>query len=283
MKDIIVVRGGGDLATGVVHKLWSMKKEILILETEQPAAIRRLVAFSEAIYDGETEVEQVKAIRVNCSIDKDELAKALEDIWSKNAIPIMVDPQGVSIGLLEPAVVVDAIIAKRNLGTSMNMAPLTIALGPGFVAGDDVNYVVETMRGPDLGSIIEEGPAMANTGIPGVIQGFDKERVIHSPCAGVLRNVKQIGDLVKQGEVIAYIEKVSNTQSACVEGRQDVNTVEVYGTIDGVLRGLIRDRYPVTKGFKIADIDPRLDQKECCDQITDKARRLGESVASLIS
>lgn len=265
-QELIIVRGGGDLATGVIHKLWTMGKKLLILETEKPSAIRRLVAFSEAIYSGEMIVEDVKAVKV----EDYKNIQSLEMVWKQRGIPIVVDPEGESIDYWKPTVVIDAIIAKRNLGTRIDMAPLTIGLGPGFEAGKDVHVVVETMRGSSLGSVIRSGNALPNTGVPGKIAGVDKERVIHAPSSGILYNVRRIGEVVRQGDIIAYIEN---------DGRREF----IKATIDGVLRGLIRNEYPVKKGFKIADIDPRIGEVERCNKITDKAKVIAESVGCVIS
>ncbi len=181
----------------------------------------------------------------------------------------MVDPNGESIQQLNPIAVVDGILAKKNLGTHRDMAEIVIGLGPGFEAGKDVDAVIETMRGDTLGQIIYQGTTLPNTGIPGVIGGYAKERVMYSPAAGVLRNVNQIADTVKKGEVIAYIEN----------GQEQV---PVYATIDGLLRGLIRDGYAVPEGMKIADIDPRMEEYQNCFTISDKARCIGDSVLEAI-
>lgn len=196
--DLIIVRGGGDLATGTIHRLWAAGLRVLVLEIENPAAIRRQVALCEAVYTKTTEVEGLRAVR----IDRYEEAEA---VWQENSVPILIDPKGVSIGALKPAVVIDAILAKRNLGTRRDMAPLTIALGPGFTAGEDVDVVVETKRGHRLGRIIREGAAIPNTGIPGVIGGYGAERVIHAQAAGIFKNVRVIGDIVEAGDTIAEI------------------------------------------------------------------------------
>ena len=176
----IVVRGGGDLATGTIHRLWSAGLRVLVLEAEHPAAIRRQVSLCEAVYEGETTVEGLRAVRVAS------LAEA-DAVWVQNAVPVLVDPKGSCLAAAKPAVLVDAIIAKKNLGTTRDMAPLTIALGPGFVAGQDVDVVVETKRGHKLGRIIRAGSAAPNSGVPGVIGGYGAERVIHSPlvCSGI--------------------------------------------------------------------------------------------------
>ena len=187
---LIIVRGGGDLATGTIHRLWSAGLRVLVLETTQPAAIRRQVALCEAVYEGETIVEGLHAVRI-------ETLEQAQSVWAQSAVPVLIDPEGACIARAKPEVVVDAILAKRNLGTHRDMAPLTIALGPGFVAGQDVDAVVETKRGHRLGRIIREGSAIPNTGIPGVIGGYGAERVIHAQAGGVFMNVRKIGDLVE--------------------------------------------------------------------------------------
>ena len=251
-KPWIVVRGGGDLASGTIHKLARCGYSVLVLEIENPSAIRRNVAFSEAVYEGSCQIEGITA----------RLAVTLEEaqqMMKNREIPVMVDPYGEILKEIQPEVLIDAILAKRNLGTNREMSPITIALGPGFVAGMDVDAVIETKRGHHLGRVILDGSAEPNTGVPGMIGGYAKERVIHSPEEGILRNVKHITNTVKKGEIIALVETRDGT-------------VEVPATIDGLLRGLIRDGYPVTKGFKIADIDPRMEEYENCFTISDKAR-----------
>lgn len=263
MKNLVIVRGGGDIASGTIYKLYKAGFSVLILETEKPSAIRRNVAFSEAVYNSCHTIEGVAATLVKTT---EEAIVCIEE----GGLPILVDPEGETIETLQPAVVIDGILAKKNLGTSRDMAPITIALGPGFAAGTDVDAVIETKRGHNLGRIIYEGCAIANTGVPGIIGGYGKERVIHSPGEGILRNVKQITDTVKKDEVIALIET------------ENGETIPVRATLDGILRGLIRDGYPVTKGFKIADIDPRLEQLENCFTISDKARCIAGGVLECI-
>ena len=258
MKELIVVRGGGDLATGTIHRLWSAGFRVLVLETERPAAIRRQVSLCEAVYEGRAAVEGLTAVR----IDGPEKA---QEVWGEGSVPVLIDPEGKCLETLRPTVVVDAIIAKKNLGTHRGMAPFTIALGPGFTAGVDVDVVIETSRGHNLGRVITSGTAKPNTGRPGNIGGYTVERVIHAPAAGVLRNIRAIGDLVEKGESIARIETESEA-------------VMVRATISGIIRGLIRDGYPVTEGFKIADIDPRKEELANCFTISDKARCIAGSV-----
>ena len=261
---LIIVRGGGDLATGTIHRLWSAGLRVLVLETTQPAAIRRQVALCEAVYEGEATVEELRAVRI-------EALEQAQSVWAQGAVPVLVDPEGACIARAKPEVVVDAILAKKNLGTTRDMAPLTIALGPGFTAGQDVDAVVETKRGHRLGRIIREGAAIPNTGVPGVIGGYGAERVIHAEKAGVFRNVCAIGDLVSAGETIAEIETPDGI-------RTPVTT-----RIAGILRGLLRDGYPVTLGFKVADVDPRREELENCFLISDKARCIAGSVLELIA
>lgn len=259
---LAVVRGGGDLATGTIYKLRKCGYRVLVLETKHPSAIRRNVAFSEAVYEGKWKVEDVTAILAN---DVEEAEKIMDE----ECVAVMIDPEGICLKELKPVALIDAILAKKNLGTNRNMAPITIALGPGFIAGDEVDAVIETMRGHKLGRVILEGSAIPNTGIPGAVAGVTKERVIHAPAAGVLRNVCHITDVVEKGQVIAYIETL--------EGK-----VEVSASISGLLRGLIRDGYQVTKGFKIADIDPRTEEYGNCFTISDKARCIAGGVLEAI-
>ena len=262
MKDLIIVRGGGDLATGTIYKLKKCGFPVLILEVENPSAIRRNVAFCEAVYQKTQRVEDM-----TCHL-ADSVQQA-EQLLGEGKLVVLVDPLGESIQKLKPLAVVDAILAKKNLGTNRNMAPITVALGPGFTAGEDVDAVIETKRGHDLGRALWQGCAAPNTGIPGIIGGYGKERVIHCPAKGILRNVKKITDTVSKGEVIAVVETENGA-------------VPVEATLDGILRGLIRDGYPVTVGFKIADIDPRADEYHNCFTISDKARCIAGGVLEAI-
>ena len=273
-KDLIVVRGAGDLATGTIHRLKKAGFRLLVLEAEHPAAIRRQVALSEAVYVGSARVEDVEAVRMDVELAekknrKELLEPEMERIWKKDGVPVLVDPAGLSIAALRPAVVVDAILAKKNLGTTKEMAPIVIALGPGFTAGEDVDVVIETKRGHNLGRVIRSGSAVPNTGIPGIIGGYGKERVMHAQAEGILRNAASIGDIVEARAVIAEIETENGT-------------VPVEASLSGLLRGLIRDGYPVTKGFKIADIDPRKEELQNCFTISDKARCIAGSVLEVI-
>ena len=262
MKDLIIVRGGGDLATGTIYKLKKSGFPVLILEVKNPSAIRRNVAFCEAVYQGTQTVEDM----TGCLAASSEQA---EQFLMEGKLTVLVDPVGESIPKLKPLAVVDAILAKKNLGTNRNMAPITVALGPGFTAGDDVDAVVETKRGHHLGRVLWDGCAAPNTGIPGIIGGYGKERVIHCPAKGILRNVKKITDTVSKGETIAVVET-------------EEGIVPVEATLDGFLRGLIRDGYPVKVGFKMADIDPRAEEYDNCFTISDKARCIAGGVLEAI-
>lgn len=259
---MIIVRGAGDISTGTIHRLFRAGFPVLALETDHPSAIRRKVAFSEAVYDGTATVENVTAVRIGD-------AGQTGEILAQGKLPLLIDPTGASIRGMKPDVVIDAILAKKNLGTTMDMAPLTIALGPGFEAGRDVHFVIETMRGHDLGRIISSGFAAANTGVPGIIGGYGAERVIHSPAAGIFRQYREIADEVQAGETIGTVETPAGE-------------IPVVTVIPGILRGIIRDGYPVPKGFKLADVDPRLDQRKNCFTISDKARCIAGSVLEVV-
>ena len=259
----IIVRGGGDLATATIHRLCKSGYPVIILECEQPSAIRRLVSFCQAVYEGTMEVEGM-----TCSL-AESFEQALEQV-SWNHPQLIVDPQGKCLEKYHPDILVDGILAKKNLGTRKDMAELTIALGPGFTAGEDVDYVIETKRGHYLGRIISQGAAIPNTGVPGVIGGYGKERVIHSPCPGIFHQEKEIGDWVEKGSRIGWVEREGEPAS-------------VYTEISGVLRGIIQEGYPVTEHFKIADVDPRKDSQAHCALISDKARCIAGSVLELVS
>lgn len=256
--NIVVVKGAGDLATGTIVRLKKAHFSVIALECKQPTAIRRTVAFSEAVYDGEMEVEGIKAVLVHTPND----AVSLSSI--EGVVPVLVDEKAESIKKINPIVVVDAIIAKRNINTKITDAPCVIALGPGFTAGVDAHAVIETSRGHYLGSVITNGSAIPNTGIPGIIGGVGKERVIHSPSEGVFKGICSIGDTVKEGDVIAL-----------------VGDVEVKASISGTLRGLLRSGLEVPKGFKIADIDPR-SVEEYTKSCSDKARAIAGGVLEAI-
>ena len=308
---LIICRGAGDLATGIIHRLHRAGHRVIALETDYPAAIRRQVSFCEAVYDGSAAVESVTA-RLVPALNNTEIAteadaetdaeigtetysglndtpaahttsekwdrSAIEAVLEAGEVPLLIDPKGESIALLKPDVVVDAIIAKKNLGTTINMAPLVIGVGPGFTAGQDVHLVIESMRGHNLARIITDGMAQPNTGVPGNIAGFTSERVIHAPAAGYIHDVRKIGDIVQKGDEIAriYPDKGSFDNELS-------EYVPVNATITGIIRGLIREGYYFREGFKIADIDPRERELTNCFTISDKARSIAGSVLEAVS
>ncbi len=312
---LIICRGAGDLATGIIHRLHCAGHRVIALETDYPAAIRRQVSFCEAVYDGSAAVEGVTA-RLVPALNNTEIAteadaetdaeigteiytgtySGLNDMpathtasekWDRSAIeavleagevPLLIDPTGESIALLKPDVVVDAIIAKKNLGTTINMAPLVIGVGPGFTAGNDVHLVIESMRGHNLARIITDGRAQPNTGVPGNIAGFTSERVIHAPAAGYIHDVRKIGDIVQKGDEIARIYPDKGSYDNALSEYVPVNA-----TITGIIRGLIREGYYFKEGFKIADIDPRASELTNCFTISDKARSIAGSVLEAVS
>jgi xanthine dehydrogenase accessory factor len=256
-KDIVILRGGGDIATGIAHRLHRSGFKILILDINKPTMVRRTVSLASAIFYRDYTVDGVKAVKAD---NLNEINK----IWNDKNIPIIVDENLEILNEIKPDILIDAILAKKNLGTKKDIAPITIGVGPGFSAGIDVNLVVETCRGHDLGRVIFEGSAKPNTGIPGIIAGYGKERVIKSPCAGKIKNISKIGDIAKRDDIIAYVDEEP-----------------VKATLDGVLRGLIMDGLNVEKGLKIGDIDPR-GVVEHCFSISDKARAVGGGVLEAI-
>lgn len=252
-RPLALIKGAGDLATGVALRLFRAGFRIVMTETAQPTPVRRTVAFAEAVYDGSATVEGVRAERAE---SKEDVFRLLE----AGTIPVLVDPEARCLSWLHPHVLVDAIIAKRNLGTSINDAPAVIALGPGFTAGEDCHAVIETMRGHDLGRVIWRGQALPNTGVPGEIGGKSAERVLRAPKAGTFRAVASIGDLVHVGQVVGYVDDAPITSS-----------------LDGVLRGLLRSGLYVTPGFKMGDVDPRA-KPEHCLTVSDKANAVAGGV-----
>jgi len=258
MKNILVIiRGGGDLATGVAVRLFRAGFPVMILEIERPTVIRLPVSFARAIYEGKVIVEDVEAVLIP-SWEK------VEVIIKKGKIPVLIDPKGNCIEKLSPTVLVDAILAKRNLGTRKDQAPLVIGLGPGFTAGEDVDVVIETKRGHNLGRVYYQGQAVPDTGVPGEVGGESKRRLLRAPAEGKIVPLHQIGDLVKAGEIIAEVEGVP-----------------LKAEISGVLRGLIYSQSWVVRGMKVGDIDPR-GVREYCFTVSDKARSLGGGVLEVI-
>jgi xanthine dehydrogenase accessory factor len=253
----VLIRGAGEQASGVAHRLARSHLNVVMTEIAHPLCVRRGVSFCEALFEGQKEVEGVCA-RLVAAPD------AVFAAWEQGVIPLLIDPQGDSRAIIKPHVIVDAILAKRNLGTHTGDAPLVIALGPGFSAGVDVDVVIETNRGHDLGRVIYDGPAEPDTGVPGEIAGVGAARVLRAPREGDFRPVAQIGATVEQGQIVAWVED------------QPLATA-----IPGVLRGLLREGVHVQKGLKAGDVDPR-GRRENCFTISDKARAIGGGVLEAI-
>ena len=257
MKKLVVIRGGGDIATGIACRLFQSGFNVIILEIEKPTVIRHTVALAQCLFTGVAEVEGVRAVRVNSAAE----AKAeLEE----GRVPVLVDPEAATLKELNPDIVVDAILAKSNTGTTKDLAPIVIGVGPGFTAGVDVHAVVETQRGHHLGRVYYSGAALPNTGVPGEITGISEERVVRAPAEGCFKPVKTIGEMVQKGEVLGSIGDIA-----------------VPAPISGMLRGLINQDVYVTRNMKIGDVDPRRD-KDYCHLISDKARAVGGGVLEAI-
>ena len=253
----VLVRGAGEQASGIAHRLWRSHLRVAMTEIPGPMAVRRAVSFCEAVWDGACEVEGVRARRASGPGELDAVIEAGE-------IPVLVDPELSCLAEWKPDVLIDATIAKRNLGTRRDMASLVIGFGPGFTAGEDVDVVVETNRGHNLGRLFFRGEAEPNTATPGDTAGYTVERVLRAPCDGVFDTLRAIGDPVRSGDVVAR-----------VEGR------EIRAEIDGVVRGLLRPGLRVWEGLKAGDIDPRT-RRENCFTISEKARALGGSALEAI-
>ncbi|MDQ4076971.1 MAG: selenium-dependent molybdenum cofactor biosynthesis protein YqeB [Chloroflexota bacterium] len=262
-EQLIVIRGAGDLATGVAVRLHRAGFPIVMLELPEPSVVRRTVAFAEAIRKGTVEVEEVVAYHV-------EDPKEARLLAHKGDVAVMVDPEGQSIPRLRPAVVVDARLAKRNIDTAIDDARFVVGLGPGFTAGKDVHAVVETMRGHDLGRVIWEGGAQPNTGTPGIIKDKAAARVLRAPIAGRVKGHYQIGEVVRRGDTIATIHPSDPTSEPAT----------VVAPFEGLLRGLIADDVEVPAGMKIGDLDPRPDVDT--RKISDKALAVGGGVVEAV-
>ena len=255
---LVMIKGAGDIASGIALRLWRAGINVVMTDLPKPSSIRRTVCFSEAVYHGETKVEEVRARLAGSAADA---LRLLEE----NILPVIVDPRAESAKELHPDVIVDAILAKNNLGTAITDAPGVIGVGPGFTAGEDCHAVVETMRGHTLGRVIWSGSAIPNTGVPGNIGGYTTERVMHSPCGGTFHTLRQIGDTVEAGEVVAT-----------------VGGEPLYAKITGTLRGILPEGFEVPREhFKSADVDPRC-QFFHCFTASDKALAVGGGVLEAV-
>jgi xanthine dehydrogenase accessory factor len=254
----ILIRGAGEMATGSACRLHdSGFFRILMTEIEKPLAVRRSVSFCEAVYEKSWTVEGVRAELVNH-------VEEAHELWETKSIPVLVDPPVKCLNAFQPDILIDAILAKKNTGTSMQAAPLVIALGPGFSAGKDAHYVVETARGHQLGRLISSGYSLPNTGIPGDIAGYSALRVLRAPTKGVFLSELFIGAVVEEGQLIGH-----------------VSGAPVKAALNGVLRGLIQPGSAVTPNLKIGDIDPRGNPSYCVT-ISEKARAIAGTVLEAI-
>ncbi len=253
----VVIKGAGDLATGVAYRLWRAGFKVAMTELAQPLAIRLGAVFAQAVYVGRVNLEGIEACRI------DDLSQ-VEAAWQEDVIPVLVEVTQEEIAALRPEVLVDGIMAKRNTGTRMADAPLVIALGPGFVAGRDVHAVVETSRGHYLGRVIWEGTAQPNTGVPGEVGGQSHKRVVYPPGSGIFRPAVTIGTFVREGDVLGTVDGAP-----------------VLARTSGVVRGLIHDGLAVTPAIKVADVDPR-GIVEHCFTVSDKALAIGGGVLEAI-
>lgn len=245
-RPLALIKGAGDLATGVALRLYRSGFSVVMTELAHPTVVRRTVAFAEAVAAGHARVEGVDGVLA------DDVA-GVRCLLARPAIAVIVDPEATVRRELQPALLVDAIVAKRNLHTRISDAPAVVALGPGFVAGRDVHAVIETQRGHTLGRVITSGEALPNTGVPGEVGGHGAKRVLRAPVDGVVRGVREIGDRVRVDEIVVY-----------------VGDVPVHSQLDGVLRGLIRPGLQVSAGLKLGDVDPR-GSREHCSLVSDKA------------
>ncbi|RJX28631.1 MAG: EF2563 family selenium-dependent molybdenum hydroxylase system protein [Dethiobacter sp.] len=254
----VLIKGAGDLASGVAHRLWKAGfNNMVMLELPEPLVVRHSVAFASAVYKGTMQIEGVEA----------RICREIEDIgelWKQRVIPVCIDPEGMITGRFSPDILIDAIMAKKNTGTSLKDAAVVIGLGPGFVAGKDAHAVIETKRGHNLGKAIYAGCAAANTGVPGEVGGFGRERLLRAPASGKFVPLKEIGELVQKGQVVATVEGVP-----------------IIAEISGLLRGMLFPGLEVQEGMKVGDIDPRGKEIDC-DTISDKARAVAGGVLEAI-
>ncbi|TMD68554.1 MAG: EF2563 family selenium-dependent molybdenum hydroxylase system protein [Chloroflexi bacterium] len=263
MRDtLVVVKGAGDLATGVIHRLARAGFPVVATELAQPTVVRRTVAFAEAVALGAITVEEVTA-RLATSLE------AIQTTLAEGQVSVVIDPYGTILTQLHPAVLVEATLSKYNSGITMEDAAIVIALGPGYEVGKDVHAVIETNRGHNLGRVYLHGSAEPNTGVPGAIGGYTIERLLRAAGAGKLYGVRQIGDLVQAGEQVAVVRSPKNGE------------FPVTASITGILRGLVRDGLDVTPGMKVGDIDPRA-AREHCFTISDKSRAIAGGVLEAI-
>ena len=253
----VLIKGAGDLASGIACRLHAAEFSMMMTEIAQPTTIRKTVAFSQAVYDKTTCVEGVEGVLVD-SIEE------MEAALQQRKIPVRIDPQLADKEIYHADVLVDAVLAKHNTGTTIQDAALVIGVGPGFTAGVDCHAVIESKRGHFLGRVITEGTAIPNTGVPGNIEGYSIQRLVRASAEGIFHPAAQIGDFVKAGQTVAYCDQTP-----------------VYAQMDGMVRGMLQEGLPVYPNMKCGDIDPRCDRK-LIDIVSDKARAIGGGVLEVI-
>lgn len=262
-EKLVLVRGAGDLASGIIWSLAYAGFRVVCIDIDKPSCIRTEVSFSDAIYDGTKILDGITCVYLTD-------IKDIKSTHEKGNVALLIDPKATILDKIKFDVVIDAIMAKTNTGTTINMADVVIGVGPGFTAQVDCHYAIETMRGHMLGSIYEKGSPIPDTGIPGIIAAHGSDRVMHSPCEGIFHNKHKIGDIVMKGEVLSDIEEYEN-------GKPTGNFVRLLASIDGLLRGILRDGFYATKKLKCADIDPRISEHDNCFTISDKSRSIGNA------
>ena len=260
---LVALKGAGDLATGVIHRLVRAGFPVMATELPRPTVLRRTVAFAEAVTAGEMTVEGITAQRADSIAD-------IQAALNNGRVPVVIDPDGILRKQMQPTVLVEATLSKYNSGIRIDDAPIVIALGPGYEAGKDVHAVIETNRGHNLGRVYLEGYAEPNTGVPGTIGGYSSERLLRAPCAGTIFGLRQIGDTVQVGETIGFVKNAVSSDEA-----------PVIAALSGILRGLVRDGLTVSPGMKVGDIDPRA-VREHCFTISDKSRAVAGGVLEAV-
>ena len=254
----VLIKGAGDLASGIACRLRNSGYEILMTELAVPTTVRRTVAFSRAVYEGTCEVEGIEGVLVGS-------LKQITKVQKEGKIAVLIDETVAILRTYQPQVLIDAVLAKKNTGTSISDAPLVIGVGPGFEAGKDVHVVIETKRGHDLGRVIRQGSAIPNTGVPGDIGGYTTERLLRAGAAGVFHPAVTIGDLVEKGQIVA-----------------ETAGIPIYAQMSGIVRGMLQEGVEVSCGMKVGDIDARCELQHCYS-VSDKARAIGGGVLEAIA
>lgn len=257
LRDIVAIRGGGEVGTAIAHKLQRSGFKVFVIENDMPISIRRTVAYAQAVFQGEMTVQGIKGVKVDH-------AEEIMEAWEKKEIPVIVDTDCQILREIPVDVLIDAIMARKNTGTTKGMATITIATGPGFVASEDVDIVIETKKGHDLGRLIFEGTAEPETGIPGESEGVDSNKVINAPAEGAIKTHVDIGDVVKKGQLVA-----------------EIGNYRILAQNSGIVRGIIHDGSVVWKGLKIAEIDSEVTSEQC-QRLSQRSRDIAGGVLEAV-